>query len=134
MDEPTSSLTQSDTENLFAAIDRLRRCDVSIVYISHFLEECRRVADRFTVLRDGESVGSGDMAAVGLPDMIRLMVGREIQDIYPRIPHSPGKAVLELRDLRGMGKPRSANLTLHEGEILGIAGLIGTGRTETLRV
>ena len=134
MDEPTSSLTQSDTENLFAAIDRLRRCDVSIVYISHFLEECRRVADRFTVLRDGESVGSGDMAAIGLPDMIRLMVGREIQDIYPRIPHSPGKAVLELRDLRGMSKPRSANLTLHEGEILGIAGLIGTGRTETLRV
>ncbi|PYL01749.1 MAG: sugar ABC transporter [Verrucomicrobia bacterium] len=133
MDEPTSSLTQTDTRNLFAAIDRMRQCGVSIVYISHFLEECQRIAGRYTVLRDGESAGSGDMAAASLDDIIRLMVGREVKDIYPRHRRAPGKAVLELRTLRGTTKPRSASLTLHEGEILGIAGLIGAGRTEMLR-
>jgi ribose transport system ATP-binding protein len=134
MDEPTSSLTQADTENLFAVIHRLRQRGVSIVYISHFLEECQRIANRYTVLRDGESVGAGEMAVVRLKEIIRLMVGREIKDTYPRTPHAPGKPVLELRALRGTSKPRSVDLTLREGEILGIAGLIGTGRTETLRV
>jgi ribose transport system ATP-binding protein len=133
MDEPTSSLTQVDTENLFTVIRRLRDRGVSIVYISHFLEECQRVADRFTVLRDGETVGTGDMVTANLQDIIRMMVGREIEDIYPRIQHSRGKPVLELRSLAGKAKPRSVNLTLREGEILGIAGLIGAGRTETLR-
>src|SRR5262249_26857312 len=80
MDEPTSSLAQADAENLFAVIQRLRRRGVSIIYISHFLEECQRVADRYTVLRDGESVGDGDMANARLNDLIRLMVGREIKD------------------------------------------------------
>ena len=133
MDEPTSSLTRADTENLFAVIDRLRGRGVSVVYISHFLEECQRLADRYTVLRDGESVGTGTMTAARLHDIIRLMVGREIQDIYPRTPHSPGSPVLEFRALGGAPKPRSVTLTLREGEILGIAGLIGAGRTETLR-
>jgi ribose transport system ATP-binding protein len=134
MDEPTSSLTQADAENLFAVVDRLRQRGVSIIYISHFLEECQRVAQRYTVLRDGESVGTGDMAAVRLSEIIRLMVGREIKDTYPRTPHSLGKPVLEFKGLRGETKPRSVDLTLREGEILGIAGLVGTGRTETLRV
>src|SRR5436190_13315609 len=133
MDEPTSSLTQTDAENLFAIIHRLRQRGVSIVYISHFLEECQRIAQRYTVLRDGESVGTGEMAAVRLNEIIRLMVGREIRDAYPRTPHSLGKPVLEFHALRGTTKPRSVDLTLREREILGIAGLIGTGRTETLR-
>jgi ribose transport system ATP-binding protein len=133
MDEPTSSLSQADAENLFGVIGRLRQRGVSIVYISHFLEECQRIADRYTVLRDGESVGTGDMAAPRLSDVIRLMVGREIKDVYPRTPHSPGKPVLELQGLRGTAKPHSVDLTLREGEILGVAGLIGAGRTETLR-
>jgi len=133
MDEPTSSLALADTENLFAAIERLRRRGVSIVYISHFLEECQRIADRYTVLRDGQSVGAGEMAAARLNDIIRLMVGREIKDIYPRIAHVPGRPALELHGLRGTTKPRSVTLTLREGEILGVAGLIGAGRTETLR-
>ena len=133
MDEPTSSLTQADAENLFAIIHRLRQRGASIVYISHFLEECQRIAHRYTVLRDGESVGTGNMADVQLNEIIRLMVGREIRDAYPRTPHSPGKPVLEFRALRGTTKPRSVDLALREGEILGIAGLIGTGRTETLR-
>ena len=133
MDEPTSSLTRVDTENLFTIVRRLRDRGVSVVYISHFLEECQRVADRFTVLRDGETVGTGDMATANVRDIIRWMVGREIQDIYPRVPHSPGNPVLELRSLAGEAKPRSVTFTLHEGEILGIAGLVGAGRTETLR-
>lgn len=133
MDEPTSSLSQVDTENLFTVIGKLCQRGVSIVYISHFLEECQRVCDRYTVLRDGQSVGTGDMRAVQLVELIRLMVGREIQDIYPRTPRTLGKAVLEIKGLTGKRKPRGASFSLREGEILGIAGLIGAGRTETLR-
>ncbi|MEW6305206.1 MAG: sugar ABC transporter ATP-binding protein [Verrucomicrobiota bacterium] len=133
MDEPTSSLTQVDAENLFVVIDRLRQRGVSIVYISHFLEECQRVAQRYTVLRDGRAVGGGDMATAQVGDIIRLMVGREITDIYPRVPHSLGRPVLELRSLAGEAKPRSVSFTLRAGEIMGLAGLIGAGRTETVR-
>jgi ribose transport system ATP-binding protein len=133
MDEPTSSLTRVDAENLFVVIGRLRRRGVSVIYISHFLEECQRIADRYTVLRDGESVATGDMAAANLPQIIRWMVGREISDIYPRIPHPLGEPVLELRALAGRPKPQAVSLTLRAGEILGLAGLVGAGRTETLR-
>jgi ribose transport system ATP-binding protein len=133
MDEPTSSLTRVDTENLFAVIDRLKHQGVSIVYISHFLEECQRVCDRYTVLRDGATVGTGPMADARLADIIRLMVGRDIQDIYPRIPHTIGETVLEFRQLAGSTKPRAASLRLRAGEILGVAGLVGAGRTEMVR-
>jgi len=133
MDEPTSSLTQVDTGNLFAVIKNLAGRGVSIIYISHFLEECQRICDHYTVLRDGESVGSGAMNEAKLGDIIQLMVGREIQDIYPRTPHSMGKDVLELKKVAGAAKPRSASFSLRAGEILGVAGLIGSGRTEMLR-
>lgn len=133
MDEPTSSLGRADTENLFAAIARLRERGVSIVYISHFLEECLRIATRFTVLRDGETVGAGDMRADSIPQIIRLMVGRDIQDAYPKTPHTLGEPILEIRHLAGKRKPEDFSLTLRRGEILGIAGLVGAGRTEALR-
>src|SRR5580658_687913 len=133
MDEPTSSLTQVDTENLFAAIERLCQRGVSVIYISHFLEECQRIAQRYTVLRDGESVATGDMRGADLRQIIRWMVGRDISDIYPRTPHTQGEPVLELRALAGRSKPQSVSLTLRAGEILGLAGLVGAGRTETLR-
>jgi ribose transport system ATP-binding protein len=133
MDEPTSSLTQVDTENLFAVIGRLRERGVSVIYISHFLEECQRLCNRYTVLRDGESVGHGEMVNASLNDIIRLMVGREIKEIYPRTPHAFGKPVFELKHLAGRAKPRSVSFALRQGEILGVAGLIGAGRTETLR-
>lgn len=133
MDEPTSSLTAVDTENLFRVIERLRARGVSVIYISHFLEECQRVADRFTVLRDGQSVGSGAMAEVALPELIRMMVGREMTDIYPREKRPLGDPVLEWRGLAGAVRPRAASLSLRAGEILGIAGLVGAGRTEALR-
>ena len=133
MDEPTSSLTQADAENLFAIIGQLRQRGVSIIYISHFLEECQRIGDRYTVLRDGESVACGTMPAADLGQIIRAMVGREINDIYPRTPHTLGEPVFELRAVAGRVRPRSATLKLRAGEILGLAGLIGAGRTETLR-
>ena len=133
MDEPTSSLTQVDAENLFAVLARLKARGVSVIYISHFLEECQRVCDRYTVLRDGESVATGAMCDARLSDLIRLMVGRDLAEIYPRTPHTLGAPVLELQKLAGRAKPRSVSLTLRAGEILGLAGLVGTGRTETLR-
>jgi ribose transport system ATP-binding protein len=134
MDEPTSSLTQVDTENLVAAIARLKARGVSIIYISHFLEECQRVADRYTVLRDGQTVGSGDMQTAELTEIIHLMVGRELDEIYPEIEHEIGEPVLELSHVAGKRRPDNASLALRRGEILGLAGLIGAGRTETLRV
>jgi ribose transport system ATP-binding protein len=133
MDEPTSSLTQVDTENLFRVINKLRERGVSVVYISHFLEECQRLCRRYTVLRDGESVAMGEMANAQLSQIIRAMVGRELTEIYPRTPHKIGAPVLEVQRLAATPKPRSVTFKLREGEILGIAGLVGAGRTETLR-
>jgi len=133
MDEPTSSLTQTDTEILFEVIRRLRESGVSVIYISHFLEEVRAIADRFTVLRDGRSVGGGVVADTPTPEIIRLMVGRELQDIYRRTPHRVGEPVLDLSGLGGRRLPRGVSLELSRGEILGISGLIGSGRTELVR-
>ena len=133
MDEPTSSLTQVDTENLFGVIERMSQRGVSVIYISHFLEECQRVASRYTVLRDGQSVGTGAMAEASLEQIIQLMVGREIDEIYPRTSRAAGEPVLELSDVAGLAKPSCVNLTLHAGEIVGLFGLVGAGRTETLR-
>jgi ribose transport system ATP-binding protein len=133
MDEPTSSLTQVDTENLFRVIERMSQRGVSVIYISHFLEECQRVASRYTVLRDGRSVGSGAMAGATLDRIIQLMVGRTVDEIYPRTSRSIGEPMLELRGVAGLAKPICVNLTLHAGEIVGLFGLVGAGRTETLR-
>ncbi len=133
MDEPTSSLTQADTERLFATIARLRSQGVSIIYISHFLEECRRIADRFTVLKDGETVGSGPMAEASLDRIVTLMTGREVKDLYPRTVHTPGAVVLEAKAVSRAPRLRSASFQLRAGEIFGLGGLIGAGRTDLLR-
>jgi ribose transport system ATP-binding protein len=133
LDEPTSSLSAADVEHLFGVVRRLKAQGVSIIYISHFLEECRAIAERFAVLRDGTSVAEGVMAEAGEADLIRHMVGREMAEIYPRIPHHIGEPLLELRQVAGAGKPRDATLVLRRGEILGLFGLVGSGRSETLR-
>ena len=133
MDEPTSSLTQADTARLFEVIDRLAGRGVGIIYISHFLEESRRVCRTFTVLRDGSTVADGTLADTDRATIIRHMVGRDLKEIYPRVPHTRGQPVLELRGLVPPGKSGPVSLTLHEGEIFGLAGLVGAGRTETLR-
>ena len=133
LDEPTSALTQEDARRLFDLIKRLKARGVTVVYISHFLEEIEAVADRFTVLRDGLAVGSGAVGEVSRDRIIEMMVGRAVEEQYPRIAHTRGEPVLEVTDLAGSKLPRSASLTLHRGEFFGIAGIVGSGRTEMVR-
>jgi ribose transport system ATP-binding protein len=132
-DEPTSSLTQHDVENLFRVIAKLKAAGIAIIYISHFLEEIRRIADRYTVLRDGSVAGSGILAGASEADLVALMVGRQVDELFPSVPHTPGDVVLSLQSLTGRNVPRGVSFELRRGEILGIAGLVGAGRTELLR-
>lgn len=133
-DEPTSSLPKRDAEHLFRVIDQLRADGRAIVYISHFLEEVRRVADRFAVLRDGETAGAGELNdSVTDRDIVSLMVGRSVEELFPQVPHEIGEPVLTINNLTGVTVPKSVSLTLHRGEILGVSGLVGAGRTEMLR-
>jgi ribose transport system ATP-binding protein len=133
LDEPTSSLTRQDVQRLFDIIKRLKKQGKAIVYISHFIEEVKQVADKLTVLRDGQVVGGGDVAGISTDEIIALMVGRQVDQLYPRSARKPGDVVLEVEDLAGVEKPNSASLQLCRGEVLGIAGLVGAGRTELLR-
>jgi ribose transport system ATP-binding protein len=134
LDEPTSSLTRRDIERLFTLIRRLRDRGIAVIYISHFLEEVREISDRFSVLRDGRSVGGGTTASTPTERIIALMVGREVDDLYPRSDRgADGEVVLEVEQLAGVAKPRSASLRLRRGRVLGIAGLVGAGRTELMR-
>jgi ribose transport system ATP-binding protein len=132
-DEPTSTLGERDAERLFAIIDRLRRRGLAIIYISHFLEEARRVAETFTVLRDGRAVASGTLEGTPLKTIITHMVGRELDELFPRVPHSAGEPMLVLENLRASRRSPPANLVLRRGEIVGIAGLVGAGRTRLVR-
>jgi ribose transport system ATP-binding protein len=133
-DEPTSSLTRADAEHLFDVVGRLKCRGVAVIYISHFLEEVQRVADRYTVLRDGRSVATGFVPGTKVESIIEQMVGRRLDDLYPRVPHALGPALLEVRGLAGRLLPLQVDLRLHRGEVLGIFGLVGAGRTEFLRV
>ena len=133
MDEPTSSLTTVDTRNLFKAIGELKQQGVSILYVSHFLEEVAEVADRVVVLRDGRSVGEGLMKNLTIPQIIRWMVGREIEEMFPKVPHEPGEVLLKVEGLNGIKLPTDASFEVRRGEILGIGGLVGAGRSELLR-
>jgi ribose transport system ATP-binding protein len=132
-DEPTGVLTERDAEKLFGVIGRLRDRGIAVVYISHFLEEVQRLADRYTVLRDGRTVGTGVMAGTPLGEIVRAMVGRDLTEMFPRVPREAGEVVLRVEGLAGEGLPRRADLELRRGRILGIAGLVGAGRTELLR-
>jgi ABC-type sugar transport system ATPase subunit len=133
LDEPTASLSAGETVALFAKLRALRDAGVGIIYISHRLEELARLADRITVLRDGRSVGTQDAARLDLRELIRWMVGRELKEHYQRAPHRPAEVALAVRDLRGPGV-HGVSFELHHGEILGLAGLVGAGRTELARL
>lgn len=134
MDEPTSSLQRTDVERLFALIGRLRATGIAVVYISHFLEEVREIADRYTVLRDGRSVDTGEIRAVTDDHLIREMVGRSMDGLFPaRSRRVDGEVVLRVTDLFAPPAVRRASFELRRGEILGIAGLMGSGRTEMVR-
>jgi ribose transport system ATP-binding protein len=134
MDEPTSSLQHSDVDRLFASIRRLRDAGISVIYISHSLEEVREIGDRFTVLRDGASVLAGALKDVPDSKIITAMVGRSVDSMYPqRSPSATKLAVIEIRHLSSPPAVREASFHLYRGEVLGIAGLIGSGRTEMVR-
>jgi ABC-type sugar transport system ATPase subunit len=132
LDEPTSSLSEAETRALFAALKRLRGQGVGIIYISHRLEEVGRLADRITVLRDGRAVGTQGAAALEPRALIRWMVGRDIKDHFPRPPWEPGPVALEVLDLRGP-RVHGVSFTLRRGEIIGLAGLVGAGRSALAR-
>lgn len=133
LDEPTSSLTQKDVLKLFLLVRRLKARGIAVVYISHALEEIYELCENFTVMRDGETVGHGKVDQIKVDKIISMMVGRDVHDLYPRSPREPGEAVLEIKNVSGGKLPKNASLTLHRGEVVGIAGLIGAGRTEMFR-
>jgi rhamnose transport system ATP-binding protein len=135
MDEPTASLTQKEQHLLFAVVRDLRASGVGVIYISHRLEEIFSLADRVTVLRDGESVGTHAVSAIDEAGLIRLMVGREVAQIYPPSESVPGEVVLALRGVGcAASGVRDVTLDVRAGEIVGLAGLVGAGRTELARV
>jgi ribose transport system ATP-binding protein len=134
MDEPTSSLQKEDVERLFNLIKRLKNNGISVIYISHFLEEVREVADTYTVLRDGKSVITGPLSSVTNDELIAHMVGRSVENLFPqRDQIQIGEVLLEVENLHAPPAVQDVSFNLRSGEILGIAGLMGSGRTEMVR-
>lgn len=133
MDEPSSALTPGELQRLFQVLKSLAGKGVSVIYISHRLDELFVIGDRATVLKDGALVGTVEMTSVQKEDIIRMMVGREVGKNYPLASRSRGDTLLEVRGLNRRGILHDVDLTLHRGEILGIAGLVGSGRTELVR-
>jgi ribose transport system ATP-binding protein len=133
MDEPTSSLSEHEAQTLFKTVDELRSRGVSILYISHRLGEIERLADRVVVLRDGQRSGELPRGDIRRNNMVRLMIGRDVSRFYQRTPHTPGAEVLAVTNFRTPANPRHAlNFTIRAGEIVGLAGLVGAGRSELL--
>lgn len=130
MDEPTSAITEKEAQVLFAQIDRLKKQGVAIIYISHKMDEIFRISDTITVLRDGEWIGTKPASELDDNSLIKMMVGRELTDIYPKEPALIGDVILEVKDLSRGKKVKNVSLTLRRGEVLGIAGLVGAGRSE----
>jgi len=133
MDEPTATLSPEELNHLFEVIRKLKERGVGVIYISHRLEEIFRIADRYTVLRDGRHIQTGRVASTDQRALIAAMVGRDLSELYPRVEHEVGEPVLEVRGLSRRPVLRDVDLTVRRGEIVGIAGLVGSGRTELLR-
>ena len=134
MDEPTSSLSGAEAQQLFNVVRDLKSRGVSIIYISHRLGEVKELADRVVVLRDGQNAGELTKSEIEHEAMVRLMVGRDISQYYARTQHQPGDEALRVTNLITTANPsHPLNFTIHRGEIVGVAGLVGAGRTEMLR-
>ena len=133
MDEPTSALTESEIRELFATMRGLTARGVGIIYISHRMEEIAQVAHRITVFRDGRRVGTVGAGEATVPDLIRMMAGRELTEHFPRRRGTPGAELLRIEHLARGRRLRDVSLTLRAGEVVGIAGLLGAGRTELAR-
>ena len=133
MDEPTSALTSKEIDDLFVIIRKLKADGKGIVYISHRLEELQHIVDRVTIMRDGKYILTNEFTAMTMEEIIANMVGREIKEKFPRITCEKGKKIFEVRNLNAGRMVRDVNFELYEGEIVGFAGLMGAGRTETTR-
>lgn len=134
MDEPTASLSDREVQSLFATIKRLKEKRVAVVYISHRLDELYAICDKVTVLRDGEYIGTAAIKEVERIELIRMMVGRELNELFYRPRVKPGKVVLEVKGISRKNAVKNASFILREGEILGFYGLVGAGRTELMRL
>ena len=135
MDEPTSSLSQSETELLFDIIRKLKEKGTSIIFITHRLDEIYAVCDRMTILRDGCYIGSRDVKDVTKNEMIEMMIGRKLTNQYPSRESVIGETVLEVKNISDGGKRvKNVSFQAHSGEVLGFAGVVGAGRTETKRM
>ena len=130
LDEPTAALTEREAERLFGIVGELTRRGVAIVYISHRLDEVFEIADRITVLRDGERIHTGRTGDLDMPRLIQMMVGRPLSKLFHRTAHPKGEALLEVQGLGRAGTFRGISFTLRRGEIVGLSGLIGAGRSE----
>ena len=133
LDEPTAALTAHETETLFENIQQLRQQGVSVIYISHRMDELRRICDRVSVLRDGQRVATLPMSAASAPELVKLMVGREMPTQPVPRQRQPGEVALSVRQLRVGPAVQNVSFDVRAGEILGLSGLVGAGRTETLR-
>lgn len=133
MDEPTAALTQSETEVLFQVANSLREKGVSIVYISHRMEEIFELCDRITILRDGSYIGTKRIADTDMNDVVKMMIGREIGERYPARNAKIGAVALEVKELTCPGVFENVSFSVHEGEVLGVSGLMGAGRTEIMQ-
>ena len=133
LDEPTASLTEKETDRLFELVKTLRAQGVGIIYISHRMQEIERIADRITVLRDGKHVATVDAHSTSHDRLIELMSGRSIEQIYPRIASTPGDIVLQIDGLSSPNGVRGASLTVRRGEVVGLARLVGCGKSELFR-
>ncbi|MBR3170574.1 MAG: sugar ABC transporter ATP-binding protein [Lachnospiraceae bacterium] len=133
LDEPTAALTANESEELYTIVDELHAQGVSIIFISHRMEDMYRLAQRVTVFRDSQYVGTYDVDEITEPELIKAMVGREITDMYPKPQVTIGKELFRLENLSRTGYFKNVSLNVHAGEIIGLTGLVGAGRTETFQ-
>ena len=134
LDEPTSSLTLQDTNLMFRVLKKLKEQGVGIIYISHRFDELFQIGDRITVLRDGKKIETLEINKTEMPAIIRMMVGRDISEMYPKEPTEIGKEAFRLEHVTSKGICQDVNLFVREGEVVGLFGLVGSGRTETMRI
>ena len=134
MDEPTAALTPQEVEGLYEIVDELRRLNIGVIYISHRLDEIDRLADRIMILRDGRHIGTRDPESLSRNEMIEMMVGRSLENEFPREERSVGESRFVVENLCRGSRVKDISFTVSKGEILGVAGLVGAGRTEMARL